>query len=144
MAPTRWNRAGRRARGSRSRASEAGGWPSSDVDLIRASTSLGGLATLAPGDHALIALERYASAIGLAFQIQDDILDVEGSTETLGKTQGADQALDKPTYPALLGLEESRRRADDLCEQAIAALDAFSTDAALLRELATFIVKRNR
>lgn len=111
--------------------------------LIRASARIGGLAALAREDAALSALDDYASCVGLAFQIQDDILDVEGSTEALGKPQGADQALDKPTYPALLGLDASRRRAAELTEQAVAAIDRFGAAADLLRELAMFIVKRS-
>ncbi len=112
--------------------------------LIRASTRLGGLAACDPSDPVLDALDEYAACIGLAFQIQDDILDVEGSTETIGKTQGADQALGKPTYPALLGLDASRRRAIQLYEQSVAALEPFGATATLLRELAQYVVRRNR
>jgi len=110
--------------------------------LIRASARLGALAAtkVRPGD--LAALERYAGCIGLAFQIRDDVLDVEGSTETLGKRQGADEALNKPTYPALLGLEESKRKARMLHEEAVAALEVFGPRAEFLRELAGFIVSR--
>ncbi|HEY5717665.1 MAG TPA: farnesyl diphosphate synthase, partial [Motiliproteus sp.] len=73
--------------------------------LIRASVLLGGIASGRADEDALEALQQYADAIGLAFQIQDDILDIESSTEQLGKTQGADLARHKSTYPALLGLE---------------------------------------
>ena len=110
--------------------------------LIRASVRLGGLSAVDADDPALDALDQYAACIGLAFQIQDDILDVEGSTEALGKTQGADQALGKPTYPALLGLDESRRRALALHDQGIAAIEPFGESAALLKRLASYIVKR--
>ena len=73
-----------------------------------ASARLGALASGRAEPATLAALERYAEAIGLAFQVQDDILDVESDTATLGKTQGKDQAHNKPTYPALLGLEAAR------------------------------------
>ncbi|MCY1498022.1 Farnesyl diphosphate synthase [compost metagenome] len=74
--------------------------------------------------------------------MQDDILDVESDTATLGKTQGKDQAHDKPTYPALLGLDAAKAYAVDLCEQALAALQGFGERAELLRELARYIVER--
>jgi farnesyl diphosphate synthase len=70
------------------------------------------------GRAALPALDRYAENIGLAFQVQDDILDVVGDTATLGKRQGADQQLGKSTYPALLGLEQARKKAHDLIADA--------------------------
>jgi geranylgeranyl diphosphate synthase type II len=76
--------------------------------LIEASVQLGALASERADEHALKALHNYARAIGLAFQVQDDILDVESDTATLGKTQGKDQAHDKPTYPALLGLDAAK------------------------------------
>ena len=87
-------------------------------------------------------LDRYAQCIGLAFQIQDDILDIEGSTETLGKTQGADVAHDKATFPALLGLEGSRERARALIAEAHEVLDSFGAEAEALRWLADFVVER--
>ncbi|HYQ40154.1 MAG TPA: polyprenyl synthetase family protein, partial [Pseudomonas sp.] len=83
-----------------------------------------------------------ARAIGLAFQVQDDILDVESDTATLGKTQGKDQAHDKPTYPALLGLEAAKAYAAQLRDQALAALEPFDARADALRELARYIVAR--
>ncbi len=88
------------------------------------------------------ALNQYGKRIGLAFQIQDDILDVEGETAVLGKTRGADAALDKPTYPALLGLEEARQRALELSEQAIAALSPLGERATILAWLARYVVQR--
>ncbi|MBF3252238.1 geranyl transferase, partial [Pseudomonas aeruginosa] len=91
---------------------------------------------------ALAALERYAEAIGLAFQVQDDILDVESDTATLGKTQGKDQAHNKPTYPALLGLEAAKGYALELRDLALAALDGFPPSADPLRQLARYIVER--
>ncbi|HEV2332069.1 MAG TPA: farnesyl diphosphate synthase, partial [Gammaproteobacteria bacterium] len=97
--------------------------------LIRASVLLA--AQSAPGLAAdkLTALDRYAKCVGLAFQIQDDILDVEGETATLGKQAGADSARHKPTYPSILGLEPSRRRALALKDDAVAALAPFGAAA---------------
>ncbi len=110
--------------------------------LIEASVCLGALASGRADDAALAALQTYARAIGLAFQVQDDILDVESDTATLGKTQGKDQAQDKPTYPALLGLEPAKAYALDLRDQALAALEAFGERAEPLRDIARFIVER--
>lgn len=110
--------------------------------LIEASVQLGALASGQADDIALKALHQYAQAIGLAFQVQDDILDVESDTATLGKTQGKDQANDKPTYPALLGLNAAKAYAQDLRDQALHALRAFGDAAEPLRELARFIVER--
>ncbi len=110
--------------------------------LIEASVCLGALASGRADDAALAALQTYARAIGLAFQVQDDILDVESDTATLGKTQGKDQAQDKPTYPALLGLEPAKAYALDLRDQALGALEAFDERAEPLRDLARFIVER--
>ncbi|MDH5370374.1 MAG: polyprenyl synthetase family protein, partial [Gammaproteobacteria bacterium] len=76
-------------------------------------------------------------------QIQDDILDVTSDTETLGKTQGADIALNKPTYPALLGLDGAREMAAELHKDAHESLDIFADKAEPLRWLADYIVKRN-
>jgi geranylgeranyl diphosphate synthase type II len=87
-------------------------------------------------------LATYAQAIGLAFQVQDDILDVESDTATLGKRQGADIARDKPTYPALLGLDTAKAYALELRDQALAALQGFDASAEPLRALARFIVER--
>jgi farnesyl diphosphate synthase len=72
----------------------------------------------------LAAIERFASELGLAFQIGDDILDVEGASQDLGKTAGKDAAAGKPTYPALFGLEASRRMAADCVDRALATLAA--------------------
>lgn len=87
-------------------------------------------------------LDQYAKCIGLAFQIHDDILDVEGDTETLGKPQGSDSLQNKPTYPALLGLKEAKARADTLYNEAIDSLMEFDARADLLRDIAYYIVKR--
>lgn len=88
------------------------------------------------------ALEHYAKCVGLAFQIQDDILDVEGDTAILGKTQGKDQAQDKPTYPSLLGLNGSRQKAEELRQAAHASLELFAQEADPLRWLADYITGR--
>ena len=87
-------------------------------------------------------LESIASNLGLAFQVVDDILDVESSTEILGKKAGADQNLGKSTFPALIGLQESKQLAENLYQQAIASIDAISDNSALLKEVARMIVRR--
>ena len=112
--------------------------------LIRASVTLGALC--APHVHPATfeRLDHYAKCIGLAFQIQDDILDVEADTETLGKPQGADQALNKPTYPALLGLDGAKERAQALSDEAIASLAGLNASADPLRWMARYIVSRRR
>ncbi|MDO9622626.1 MAG: (2E,6E)-farnesyl diphosphate synthase [Pseudomonas sp.] len=110
--------------------------------LIEASVRLGALASARADDRELQALHTYARAIGLAFQVQDDILDVESDTTTLGKTQGKDQAHDKPTYPALLGLDAAKAYALELRDQALHALRPFDHAAEPLRELARYIVER--
>ena len=111
--------------------------------LIEASVQLGALASGNADEPALRSLQHYAQAIGLAFQVQDDILDVESDTATLGKTQGKDSANDKPTYPALLGLPAAKSYALELRDQAIAALSLWGESAEPLRALARFIVARN-
>ena len=110
--------------------------------LIEASVRLGALASGKADERSLLALQNYARAIGLAFQVQDDILDVESDTATLGKTQGKDQANDKPTYPALLGLDAAKAYALELRDLALHALRSFDEAAEPLRELARFIVER--
>ncbi len=110
--------------------------------LIEASVRLGALASARADQAQLNALQIYARAIGLAFQVQDDILDVESDTETLGKRQGADIARDKPTYPALLGLQAAKAYALELRDQALEALRPFDAAAEPLRELARYIVER--
>lgn len=109
--------------------------------LIRASVSMGATA-LGASDVQLNALGSYAAAIGLAFQVQDDILDVIADTETLGKQQGADIARNKPTYVALLGLDGARAKAQELHQQAIAALENFGSSADYLRALSAYIIER--
>lgn len=109
--------------------------------LIRASVRLGALCGN-PDQAQLEALDHYAKCIGLAFQIRDDILDIEGDTETLGKQQGADIARNKSTYPALLGMQEAKQRAQALHEEAVARLDLFGDEADPLRWLSAYIVQR--
>ncbi len=110
--------------------------------LIEASVQLGALASGNADEPALRSLQHYAQAIGLAFQVQDDILDVESDTATLGKTQGKDEANHKPTYPALLGMEAAKAYALELRDQALHALRPFGDSAEPLRELARYIVER--
>ncbi|QPQ30249.1 polyprenyl synthetase family protein [Lysinibacillus sp. JNUCC 51] len=87
-------------------------------------------------------LKEYAHHIGLAFQIQDDILDIEGTTEELGKTAGKDVASDKSTYPALLSLDGAKEKLTEHYQHAIKALDKLEVDSSLLREFAAYIVHR--
>ena len=110
--------------------------------LIRASVMLGALSAPEANPERLERLDHYAKCIGLAFQIRDDILDVESDTETLGKTQGADEALNKPTYPSILGLEASKAQARSLHAEALESLEDFDAGADLLRWVADFIVNR--
>ncbi|MGM0914851.1 MAG: (2E,6E)-farnesyl diphosphate synthase [Pseudomonadota bacterium] len=111
--------------------------------LIRAAVRLGGLAAVAEDDARLAALDAYARAIGLAFQIHDDVLDVIGDTAILGKASGADAARDKPTYPTLLGLEGARSRAAGLVEEAVAALAPLGEPARPLAALARYMIERD-
>ena len=88
------------------------------------------------------ALDAFGRTIGIAFQIKDDILDVEGDTDVIGKPSGSDQRLDKATYPGLLGIRKARQRCDELLNGALEHLDDFGTDAEPLSWLARFIVER--
>lgn len=109
--------------------------------LIRASVSMGATAVGATSAQ-LKSLDSYAAAIGLAFQVQDDILDVIADTQTLGKQQGADIARNKPTYVALLGLDGARAKAQELHHQALTALENFGEGADYLRALSAYIIER--
>ncbi|WP_445003704.1 farnesyl diphosphate synthase [Halomonas mongoliensis] len=111
--------------------------------LIRAAVRLGGLAAVAEEDPRLAALDDYARAIGLAFQIHDDVLDVTGDAATLGKATGADAARDKPTYPTLMGLDGARRRSRELVEEAQAALAPLGEGADALAALARYMIERD-
>lgn len=112
--------------------------------LIRASVRMSALCQPDLNRDILQQLEHYAKCIGLAFQIHDDILDVAGDTEVMGKTQGADIALEKPTYPALLGLDDARERARELADEAIESLTLFGDSAETLRWLAHYVITRSR
>lgn len=96
-----------------------------------------------PDEETLKYLTTYANAIGLAFQVQDDILDIESDTATLGKQQGADIALNKPTYPALLGLEGAKDKASQLHQVALNALQNLPGDTSALAQLAEYIISRD-
>ena len=115
--------------------------------LIRASVKLGALcsagcaADLDP--EKLSKLDHYGKCIGLAFQITDDILDETADTEVLGKTQGADRALNKPTYPSIVGLEASQDLAKELIDDAIGSLTGFGEHAGTLRDIASYILERS-
>src|SRR5580658_7990896 len=109
--------------------------------LLRASVRMGGIC--AGGDRAqLEALSKYGEHVGLAFQIVDDILDVEESSEALGKTAGKDAQQQKITFPAVYGLDESRRMAAEECQRAHQTLEPFAGRAGRLHELADMIVQR--
>jgi farnesyl diphosphate synthase len=110
--------------------------------LIRCSVLLGALCADAPSDDQYQALDHYGKCIGLAFQVQDDILDASASTEQLGKRAGADSALEKPTYPALLGLAGARERTRELHQAATDSLTLFGPEADPLRWLSAYIVSR--
>jgi farnesyl diphosphate synthase len=112
--------------------------------LIEASVLLGYLASGLKDPGVLSVLKRYSRAIGLAFQIKDDILDIESDTETLGKPQGSDLAAEKVTYPALLGLEGAKRHAEQQYHEALAALEELPYNSELLRNFARHIVDRNK
>lgn len=110
--------------------------------LIRASVRLGALAAGCDDEAVIGMLDRYGHCLGLAFQIRDDILDVEGATDKIGKTAGKDAANAKPTYPAILGLDESRRQLDLLTSEALGAIEALDADTRLLCDLAHFVAER--
>ena len=110
--------------------------------LIRASVELGAIAARRVASAERAALQRYGDEIGLAFQIQDDILDVTGDTALLGKRTGADAALQKPTYPSVFGLPRARELACLHRDRALAELDSLGTAAAPLRALAYAVVER--
>ena len=110
--------------------------------LIHASVVAPTLLSDAVSDEQSAAIDAFGRTIGIAFQIKDDILDVEGETEIIGKHSGADQRLNKATYPGLVGIEKARQRCDELLGSALQKLDDFGEDAASLRWLAQFIVER--
>lgn len=111
--------------------------------MIVASITMGALSTGKATEQQLDSLTSYGEAIGLAFQVQDDILDVTANTSMLGKQQGADQAMNKPTYTSLLGLDGAREKATQLQKDALDALSGFDQHADQLRAIANYIVNRN-
>ncbi len=111
--------------------------------LIRASVRLGALCAPRATADELERLDHYAKCIGLAFQVQDDVLDVDGDETVTGKPSGADARLHKPTYPALLGVSETRAFASKLCEDALASVEPLGDRAQGLREVARYIVERD-
>ena len=112
--------------------------------LIQVAVELGALSKAdLPAEHQQL-LATFAKSIGLAFQVQDDILDVIGDTQTLGKPQGSDIALNKSTYPALLGLEKAKEKAQRLYQEALHALAQLPYNTELLESFAHYIIKRDR
>lgn len=110
--------------------------------LLRASVLLGAMSGKPLETGEIAALDQYARAIGLAFQVVDDVLDATADSATLGKTAGKDAADNKPTYVSLLGLDASRQLADRLCQDAHQALSQFGESAQHLHDLADLIVQR--
>ena len=110
--------------------------------LIEASVLLGAVAAGVTSGPSYQALQDYSAAIGLAFQIQDDILDVTGTTDSIGKVAGADAALDKPTYTSLLGLDGARRAAAEQHQRALTAVASLGAAGQELAKLADFVVGR--
>jgi geranylgeranyl pyrophosphate synthase len=113
-------------------------------DLISASVVLGYLSSGQKDTTVLAHLKRYAMCIGLAFQVQDDILDIEGTTEEMGKPQGSDAELSKPTYPNILGMSKAKETALNLRTEAIEALDFLPEDTSVLAQIADFIIYRKK
>jgi farnesyl diphosphate synthase len=112
--------------------------------LIRAGVVLGALCGNAPVQASIEKLDYYAKCVGLAFQIRDDILDVEGETGNLGKNTGMDQAREKSTYPSLIGIHAARQRALELHHEALDSLSGFSASADPLRWISRYIIERER
>ncbi|WP_100753315.1 (2E,6E)-farnesyl diphosphate synthase [Vibrio salilacus] len=110
--------------------------------LMKAAIRLGALAAGSKGVEVMPHLDKYADAIGLAFQVQDDILDIISDTKTLGKPQGSDQQANKSTYPALLGLDGAVNKAHTLLNEALQALNAIPYNTELLEEFARYVIER--
>jgi len=110
--------------------------------LIRAAVLSGAICGNA-NEKEMTLLCEYADAIGLAFQVWDDVLDIISDTETLGKPQGSDTEANKTTYPALLGLEPAKLKAQNLVQQAVQALEQLPYNTALLKQLAFYIIERD-
>ncbi len=110
--------------------------------MIRASVELGAVAAAASKDHFQM-VSRYGEAIGIAFQIADDLLDVESTAENTGKRTGKDESRGKLTYPAIYGVEVSRAKARELVEHAIQLVAPLGDDAIPLQQLANYIIDRS-
>ncbi|TGN38164.1 polyprenyl synthetase family protein [Marinobacter confluentis] len=110
--------------------------------LIVAAVKIGALTApdLRPGQ--IEDLTSYARTLGLAFQVQDDLLDIEGDTQVIGKPQGSDQARGKPTYPSLMGVEQAREYLAGLLKNALGSLESFGNEANVLRAMADYVVAR--
>lgn len=111
--------------------------------LLRSAVRLGAI-TAGVDDTRRVALDHYADALGLAFQVRDDLLDVEGDAATLGKTAGKDAAQDKATFPALLGIDASRARLAALADTMQHALSTLTVDTSALAALARLVIERDR
>lgn len=112
--------------------------------LLRASVLSAACCAQGVSDHTLGELERFADALGLAFQVRDDLMDIQGTRAETGKTGGSDQAKDKATYPHLFGIEKARARADELLDQALGALAGLGPAGDGLRWTARYLVLRQR
>lgn len=112
--------------------------------LIVAAVQVAALSKTDITDHDFMLLTRFAQAIGLAFQVQDDILDITSDTSTLGKPQGSDLALQKSTYPALLGLKAAQQKAQSLYQEALHALSQLPYNTQLLELFSHYIIKRDK
>lgn len=111
--------------------------------LIRTCIQMAALSTDTIQDEQLQALDRYAKKIGLSFQVQDDILDVTADTAILGKPQGSDAELGKPTFPSIIGLQAARDKAAQLHQEALKAIDNFGPEADILRAISHWFVERS-
>ena len=110
--------------------------------LIRTCIQFSALSSSQLSKDRFNALDTYAKCIGLSFQVQDDILDVVGDTETLGKPQGSDRERNKPTFPSIIGLKASRQKALELHQSALDALSIFDEEAEILRYISAWFVER--
>jgi farnesyl diphosphate synthase len=111
--------------------------------LLSCAVELGGIAADLNANQ-LVQLQNYSKALGLAFQIVDDVLDATADSQTLGKTAGKDAANDKPTYVTLMGLDYAQKQAKELQETAISSLDGFGDQAQALKDLALLVVNRGK
>ena len=110
--------------------------------LIAASVRMGALTATEVNKDQLAALTVYSQTLGLAFQVQDDLLDIEGDTTVIGKPQGSDLARSKPTYPSLMGAAGARNYLSQLLESALASIEMFGEEGDLLRDMAGYVVAR--